>query len=153
LVYPNGSWELVAEGPWTVVTFRGGVSHRFIATGDGSTVGISGDGRIEMLSERNGKPIISPDHSWMLFIPYGDKGRYPDLSLELYDANDEFVRLAVDDRPDNLIWRPDSGAFFYRIDSSLYYVAISDGQPVLVDENVATYQQSIFLDYGFVWIK
>jgi hypothetical protein len=80
------------------------------------------------LSERKEPAIsISPDDHWMVI--------YNDYGVDLLDANDQLVRtIDVSYIYDtSLKWRPDSTGFYYAVNQAVYYVAVPDGDPVLVD--------------------
>jgi hypothetical protein len=151
LIYPSGSKKLVLEGFHNRLAFRGGEIHRFVGVDFAlGTYGIDSNGSVTKISEASGNIDIAPNYQWMLMFSV-----YPDdlQNIDLYSKSDEFVRHISDDYPERIIWRPDSQAIFYRVGTALYYVALPDGQPTLVDNNILTFDWGIGGDYGFAWTK
>ena len=72
-------------------------------------------------------------------------------ALKLYDQNDAFVRELLSSWPNFEFWRPDSVGIYYWTGSSLFYLQIPDGEPILVDENVDLRYGYYFSNY--LWVK
>jgi hypothetical protein len=140
LIYPNGSRKFVVEGYYYGLIFRGGELHRFVVSQYAvGTFGITSDGGVTQLTNAYGNIAVSPDYQWMLM----DGDKLPGMAL--YSKNDEFVYHLSEHIPDQIIWRPDARGIFYQVASTLYYLAIPDGQAILVDDNADA--------YSFAWIK
>lgn len=131
---------------------RGGATHRFIALSvDQGIVGIAQDGAISTIRAQTPSALISisPNWKWMALFDAGQSGNI--IGIELYDENDQLVKQPTSLTPSRIIWRADSSGLFFRSGTELYYLAIPDGQPVLIDQNVAVSETG---DYNnFIWIK
>ncbi len=147
LIYPSGSQIFVTGDHWSWgLTFRGGEINRFVGSDYGRGIfGISKNGNITKITDKFGRVNISPNYQWMLTHYYEQPG------IDLFSETDEFVRRITDDNPDGIVWRLTSDAIFYQVGYNLYYVAIPNGQPILIDNNVVP--SGWDSDYGFVWIK
>jgi WD40 repeat protein len=157
-ISPGGNQKLIAGGSaWTGgITFWGGEIYRFVIGGYRiGTYGISTDGTLYKFTEKFGYMDISPNSQWLLlyqkYQPAGFRDDQP--GIDLFSETDGFVRHITNTNPVRIIWRPDSNAIVYRFDTQLYYVAIPDGRPILVDQNIAAFGWENDHDYGFVWIK
>jgi hypothetical protein len=131
---------------------RGGEDHRFIATSlDQGVVGIAKDGTLSTIRTQSAAAFfsISPNWNWMALFDAGQSGNI--VGIELYNEKDELVQQLGAINPNRIVWRFDSSGLFFRSGPELYYVAIPDGQPVLVDENVAVGADGDF--NNLVWIE
>jgi hypothetical protein len=131
---------------------RGNGDHRFIAfTTDQGIVGIAKDGAIATIRSQTPSAAISvsPNWKWMALFDAGNSGII--AGIELYDGTDTLVKQPTTITPSRIIWRADSKGLFFRSGTELYYLSIPDGQPVLIDQNVAINETG---DYNnFIWIK
>jgi WD40 repeat protein len=123
----NGQQQVVEAGFWDI-KFWDHDLYRFIATSktvnDPGVIAIQQDGTIIKLSDPAWALAISPDPERIAFY---DNTVNP--GMEIYFA-DNSETLAITDMPvDNVIWRRDS-------EGNLYYAALSDGKPILVDSGV-----------------
>jgi hypothetical protein len=129
---------------------RGSDDHRFVASSvDQGVVGIAQDGTITTIRNQAATISISPNWKWMVLFDAGHNGTI--AGIELYDNKDQLVKQITPINPDRIVWRADSSGLFFRSDTELYYIAIPDGEPVLIDQNVAVGETG---DYNnFIWVK
>jgi len=136
----------------TNIYFRGSTDHPFIAIStDKGLVGIAKDGTITTIrtSSTSVTPSISPNWNWLVLFDAAQSGNI--AGIELYDNKDQLVHQLSSINPNRIIWRTDSQGLFTRSGIDLYYIAIPDGQPVLIAQNVATNETG---DYNnFIWIR
>ncbi len=121
---------------WGVV-FRGGTVFGFLGSGDDEGLfGIAQDGSMTLLSDKSYIRVrFSPDHHW--FVLYQDPGGVPFSAIhgmDLYSETDKLVRTIIETGSHPVIWRPDSTGFYYSTGKELYYLAVPDSQPVLIDQ-------------------
>jgi hypothetical protein len=129
---------------------RGSDDHRFVATSaDQGVVGIAKDGTLTTIRNQTASVSISPNWKWMTLFDASQSGTI--AGIELYDAKDQLVKQITPLNANRIVWRADSAGLFFRSGTELYYIAIPDGQPVLIDQNVAVSDTG---DYNnFVWVK
>jgi hypothetical protein len=129
----KGTETKVSDETFQLLAFRGGLSSRFLGFNGEDVTGIAMDGQLTIISD---KPFhsasISPDRKWYVLHSVPDYLDPDNVGLDLFSDNDQFVRQ-IWDRDSLPIWRPDSQGLFF-ISGNLYYVAIPDGEPVLVDD-------------------
>jgi hypothetical protein len=129
---------------------RGSDDHRFVATSvDQGVVGIAKDGTITTIRDQLASISISPNWLWMTLFDTGQSGAI--AGIELYDEKDQLVKQITPLTPNRIVWRADSKGLFFRSGTELYYIAIPDGEPVLIDQNVAINETGDF--NNFVWVK
>jgi hypothetical protein len=129
---------------------RGSDDHRFVAASvDQGVVGIAQDGTITTIRNQAATISISPNWQWMVLFDAGHNGTI--AGIELYDNKDQLVKQITPINPDRIVWRADSSGLFFRSGTELYYIAIPDGAPVLIDQNVAVGETGDF--NNFVWVK
>jgi hypothetical protein len=103
--------------------------------------GISKDGSAVSISSQGGQAIVSPDYKWMLLV-YGP--------ILLYDEDDFFVRQLTTLEPDFVFWNLDSLGIFVKKGTQLHYVAVPDGEPILVEQFL---ESSSFWDMNYRWLQ
>lgn len=110
------------------VAFRGGGKHRFLMAEYNSGWDIYGinPNNTTTLIGRYQQQYISPDYLWLLLSD--------ERKMDLYDKNDELARTFLIPDIEEVLWRPDSQGIFYSTGNELYYLAIPDGMPILVDK-------------------
>ncbi len=77
----------------------------------------------------------SPDHRW--YVLYQNKLYYPSGTegMDLFSENNQYIQTITKDYVSSIYWNPDSTGLFY-LTRNLYYIAIPDGKPVLLDMRV-----------------
>jgi len=148
----DGTQRKILDGYYELTLFfRGGKEHRFLMQGetskdntwirypiDGDVVGISLDGNLTRLGKFDFDKIsISPDYAWLAM--------YNDKELFLYDENDELVKAFQIPGIQTILWRPDSQAIFYTVDSRLFTLTIPNGESRFVDECLCSLNDAIWL--------
>jgi hypothetical protein len=128
---------------------RGSDDHRFVAASvDQGVVGIANDGTITTIRNQTASISISPNWKWMVLF---DAGNGTITGIELYDEKDQLIKQITSINPDRIIWRANSSGLFFRSGTELYYIAIPDGELVLIDQNIAVGGDG---DYNnFIWVK
>jgi WD40 repeat protein len=125
----------------TQLLYRGNQQHEFVLNDSEKGVfGVTQMGEIHSISPISSALSISPDLRWLLV-----KNR----AIELYDETDTFIRELTSIHTDDVFWRPDSQGIFFTSGRKLYYLAIPDGEPALVDSNIWVSQ---WADANFHWI-
>lgn len=90
-----------------------------------ATLAILADGSTAPIDEKWFGADISPDRQWII------------TGSEIYTADSKLVRpISISFKVDNSIWRPDSKGEFLLSGPDLYYLAIPDGNPILIDQNI-----------------
>ena len=129
---------------------RGSDDHRFVAASvDQGVVGIAKDGTITTIRNQAASISISPNWKWMVLFDAGQSGTI--AGIELYDEKDQLIKQITPLNPDRIVWRADSSGLFFRSGTELYYIAIPNGEPVLIDQNVAVGEDGDF--NNFIWVK
>jgi hypothetical protein len=129
---------------------RGGENDRFVASSmDQGVVGIAKDGTLTIIRNQPAAISISPNWQWLTLFDASGSGAV--AGIELYDQKDQLVKQITDINPNRIIWRADSKGLFFRSGTDLYYIAIPDGEPVRIDQNVAVSDTGDF--NNFVWVK
>lgn len=126
----GGDSQKISSEVFGWMIYRGNKTHLLVGLNIeySKAIALTQKGDIITLSERKEPAIsISPDDHWMVI--------YNDYGVDLLDANDQLVRtIDVSYIYDtSLKWRPDSTGFYYAVNQAVYYVAVPDGDPVLVD--------------------
>ena len=133
---PAAPPQRVATGNWYNVQWRPHAG-LFFAQGAEGVVSVSRDGAAQpYAAESVALPIDSPDGAWLL--AWGDGNYSGPIGLRLYSADGELKRTIASDSVTYATWSPASDGVFYLSEGNLYYVAISNGEPQLVAENLAT---------------
>ena len=145
----SANWSFI---PLTAsnIFFRGSDDHRFVAASvDQGVVGIAKDGTISTIRAQAASISISPNWKWMTLFDAGQSGAI--AGIELYDEKDQLVHQLTTINPNRIVWRANSAGLFFRSGTDLYYIAIPDGQPILLDQSVAVSENGDF--NNFVWVK
>ncbi len=136
----NGQSTHVSDDIFWILIFRGGIFSRFIGFDGDKVFGISEDGSIIQLSDKPyNNASVSPDHRWLIL--YQDpRFTYSTIASVLFSEADQFVRTLTDNKFYPALWSPDStGFYFYTTGTELYYLAVPDGEPILIDSCTAAF--------------
>ena len=129
IVYPSGKYLKIGD-PGIQLAVAEGQKPYPIFTRDynGQIYSIDNDGSIHMLPWLNDKiPWISPDESFLLFRE--------ERKLALYSSSYEPIKSwQIEDDGYSLTWSPDSLGVFIFTNRNVYSLAISDGQPQVVED-------------------
>ena len=125
--------KLVAPGNWYDVRW---LPHAriFFAKGESGVIGVALDGTTTEYSGEEALPIDSPDGAWLL--AWGDGNYTSPIGLRLYTTDGELRRDITQDSVAFATWAPDSTGVFYVSEGMLYYVAIPNGEPQLIAEDL-----------------
>ena len=135
LQMPGAPPQQVAAGNWYNVAWRP-YAERFFAQGVDGVVSVALDGTVQNWpEERVAMPVDSPDGAWLL--AWGDGNYSGPIGLRLYTADGELKRDIASDSVMHAVWTPASDGVFYISEGSLVYVAIPNGEPQLVAEDLA----------------
>ncbi|NIS81229.1 MAG: hypothetical protein GTO14_13730 [Anaerolineales bacterium] len=134
--------RVVDTRSWSGVTWAPGLN-QFLVHGEAGILALTPDGVGRIVSEDAAIPIPSPDGAWLAHL--GN-------TLRVYSSSEESVQEFAA-WPNSAIWRLDSLGLFFMEDTSLYYLPVPNGQPVLVDAGVKVSRGFPFLDLsGIGWI-
>ncbi len=122
----SSSAEMLADGLWFDVRWSPGFD-LFFAAGNAGVIAFSTTGESEQVAAAGSVPAPSPDGAWLTISAEG---------LQLYDRNRDLVREIPEASYEDVLWRPDSTGLFYLQDGALYYLAVPDGTPLLVEPEV-----------------
>jgi hypothetical protein len=127
--------RLVAPGNWYDVRWLPH-ARMFFAKGDSGVRSVALDGTTTEYFGEGALPIDSPDGAWLL--AWGDGYYTGPIGLRLYTTDGELKRAITTDSVTFATWSPDSNGVFYVSDGVLYYAAIPNGKPQLIEENLAS---------------
>ncbi len=135
LASPTKQPQLIAPGNWYTVSW---LPHAqlFFAKGEDGVISVALDGTTTEYFGEGALPIDAPDGAWLL--AWGDGNFTSPIGLRLYTTDGELKRAITTDAVTLALWSPDSGGVFYISDGMLYYAAIPNGEPQLIEENMAT---------------
>ncbi|MBL8088804.1 MAG: hypothetical protein KF758_13750 [Anaerolineales bacterium] len=127
----EGKNDLVFNGYYYNIVFRGGEKYRFLALeypskNNEMLKSLALDGTTKQLSYlENYKTSISPDYSWLIV--------YNNEEIDLYDENDDFVANLEISGVIDITWRLDSKGFFYSTGKDFYYFDMQERGSNFVD--------------------
>lgn len=127
--------QLIAPGNWYEVRWLPH-AQMFFAKGDSGVISVARDGTTKEYSGEGALPINAPDGAWLL--AWGDGNFTSPIGLRLYTTDGELKRNITTDAVTLAMWSPDSTGVYYVSDGMLYYVAIPNGEPQLIEENLIT---------------
>jgi len=122
----SSSADLLAEGLWYNVRWSPGFD-RFFAAGDAGVIAFSTSGEMEQITAEGGRPVPSPDGSWLV-VSTDD--------LQLYDKEWNLVKQLPEISYSEGLWRPDSRGLFFVQGQVLKYLTIPEGATLLVEPKV-----------------
>jgi predicted small lipoprotein YifL len=125
--------QLSAPGNWYDVRWLP-TANVFFAKGESGVISVALDGKTQEYSGEDALPIASPDGAWLL--AWGDGNYTSPIGLRLYTTDGELARTITEDAVTLATWSPDSTGVFYVSDGMLYYVAIPNGEPQLIAEDL-----------------
>lgn len=132
---PSQLPQLTAPGNWYDVRWLP-QAQLFLAKGESAVISVALDGTTKELSGEGALPIDSPDGAWL--IATGDGNFTSPIGLRLYTTDGELKRAITQEAVTYATWSPDASGVFYASDGKLYYVAIPNGEPQLIEENLTT---------------
>ncbi|NTU63282.1 MAG: hypothetical protein HGB05_07740 [Chloroflexi bacterium] len=132
---PSQQPQLTAPGNWYDVRWLP-QAQMFLAKGESGVISVALDGTTKQLSGEGALPIDSPDGAWL--IATGDGNFTGPIGLRLYTTDGELKRAITPEAVTYASWSPDSSSVLYASDGKLYYVAIPNGEPQLIEENLAS---------------
>jgi hypothetical protein len=139
----SSSAEVVTDGFWYNVRWSPGFG-RFFAAGDAGVIAFSTTGVIEQIAAVGIDSVPSPDGNWLTISAH---------HLLLYGHNGDLVREMPEVDYDEVLWRPDSKGLFYLRGDALFYLAIPDGAPLLVESDVmVTYDYPSYKLRNLGWV-
>ena len=143
------NWKFIPLSATSIFP-RGSDDHRFVASSDDKgVVGIAITGTLTIIRDQAATISISPNWNYLVLFDATQSGKI--TGIELYDNKDVLVKQLTDINPNRIIWRASSSGLFFRSGTDLYYIAIPDGKPVLIDNNVAVSETGDF--NNFVWVR
>jgi hypothetical protein len=133
LASPSNPPQLIAPGNWYDVRW---LPHAqlFFAKGEDGVISVALDGTTQDFPGEGALPIDSPDGAWLL--AWGDGNFTSPIGLRLYTTDGELARTITEDAVTLATWSPDSTGVFYVSDGMLYYVAIPNGELLLIEEDL-----------------
>jgi WD40 repeat protein len=135
LTSPAKQPQFIASGNWYDVRWLPN-AHVFFAKGESGVISVALDGTTTEYFGEDALPIDSPDGAWLL--AWGDGNYTSPIGLRLYTTDGELKRDITQDAVTFATWSPDSTGVFYVSDGMLYYAAIPNGEPQLIEENLIT---------------
>lgn len=137
LVDNNGREQKITDMIFWNIGFRGGITARFLGFDGEITLGISSEGEISPISEKEFSAIsVSPNKKWFLLYQLAHLAYEASTGIELFSEDDRFVRTITDTKAQSIAWRPDSQGFFFTHEIGFFYVEIPDGEPMLIDNEM-----------------
>jgi hypothetical protein len=133
LASPAQQPQFIAPGNWYDVRWLPN-AQLFFAKGESGVISVALDGTTKEYSGEDALPIDAPDGAWLL--AWGDGNYTSPIGLRLYTTDGELKRDITQDAVTLATWAPDSTGVFYVSDGTLYYVAIPNGEPQLIEENL-----------------
>ncbi len=132
LASPTKQPQFIAPGNWYDVRW---LPHAqlFFAKGQGGVMSIALDGTVKKYDGENALPIDAPDGAWLL--AWGDGNFTSPIGLRLYTPDGDLKRSITEDAVILATWSPDSAGVFCVSDGKLYYAAIPNGEPQMIEEN------------------
>lgn len=127
--------QRIAPGNWYDVRWLP-QAQMFLAKGESGVISVALDGTTKELSGEGALPIDSPDGAWL--IATGDGNFTSPIGLRLYTTDGELKRAITQEAVTYATWSPDSSGVFYASNGKLYYVAIPNGEPQSIEENLAS---------------
>jgi hypothetical protein len=125
--------QIIAPGNWYDVRWLP-TALLFFAKGESGVISVALDGTTLEYPTTEALPIDSPDGAWLLAAGDGNYSGPP--GLRLYTTDGELRRAITQDAVTFAIWVPDASGVFYVSDGMLYYVAIPNGEPQLIAEDL-----------------
>jgi hypothetical protein len=123
----QGQPRFVHAGTWSKLAFSAPLG-RFIAAGDqGLLLFTPGKDPILIQGEENG--LASPDGHWV--VGWGE-GAHP--GVRLYQPDGSLLQEVDSGPASQLIWQPDSKAFYYLSGGQLFRAAFPDARPAALDQ-------------------
>jgi hypothetical protein len=135
LAAPSKQPQRIAPGNWYDVRWLPH-AQMFVAKGESGVISVGLDGTTKEYSSEDALPIDAPDGAWLL--AWGDGNYTSPIGLRLYTTDGELKRAITEDGVTFATWSPDSTGVFYVSDGMLYYAAIPNGKPQLIEENLTT---------------
>jgi hypothetical protein len=132
---PSQEPQLSAPGNWYDVRWLP-TAQLFFAKGESGVISVALDGTTTEYLGEDALPINSPDGAWLL--AWGDGNFTSPIGLRLYTTDGELKRDITPDAVTLALWSPDSTGVFYVSDGMLYYAAIPNGEPQLIEENLTS---------------
>lgn len=146
----EGKKDLVFNGYYYNLVFRGGEKYRFLALeypskNNEMLKSLALDGTTKQLKYiENYETSISPDYSWLIV--------YNNEEMNLYDENDNFVADLEIYGVIDIAWRPDSKGFFYSIGKDFYYFDMQERISNFVDTCITENCFIYFNERNSVWL-
>lgn len=136
------------EANW-MMGFMGGENPFFLGISDKNLIVFDNAGtvKVEQEFEYRRKMLPSPDNKW--FVLFDEQGG--NKSLVLFSADRKQKKEFSDLDAKWVLWRGDSLGFFVAGSHMLYYIALSDTNPVLVDQCLPDEAGCYFSD-ELVWL-
>jgi WD40 repeat protein len=123
LVKPYKAARLAQMGNWSHLEWSAGMG-RFIASGMQGVISVSPVGDLTLIKNEI-QAEASPDGQWI--AAWGD-------GLRLYGANGKLLQTVSNQTVDEIVWKSDSNAVYYRVGDNLYSAAF----PLAAEEKVAS---------------
>ena len=135
----GGASRAFAADIFWVIAYRGGTQTQFIGFDGDKVKGIARDGTLSTISDRGyGALSLSPNRSYYVLYQNPNIAYDEITGIGLFSETNEFMRTIVEGDAEPVAWRPDSKGLFYNQSETLYYTAIPDGTPVMIDTNTVT---------------
>lgn len=158
LISFDGKTKLLVEDVNWIIGYQGGSQPHFVGLDNGEKVKILNDGTLiksdlEIPTHSGLLPVfsnmlVSPDEQWSI-IYEESYGRVP---LTLFSESGDFVRTLSDLEVRSAIWRNDSSGIIFASNVELFFIAIPDGEPEMIDQCATKEDRCSFYSSSFVWL-
>lgn len=122
------TYMLVVEGDWDTAYNWGTTEYPFLVEGPNRVIAISAEGKFIDLNTTYKSFSISPDKKRLVFYSTENSS-----GMDMFDEKAQLISYTNDLPVTKIIWREDSKGAFFQANTSLYYVDVTNGKPVLLD--------------------